>query len=671
MLAENEIRKTKEEFGGTKEWTLMFYFASDNPLAISIVSQLKAIKAAGFHHEANVIVQFDPYTEGTPTHIFDVNAVNKVRQEEPNIGFDGEPFVPTLIEDRLWRNETNETGEKIRDLIEKVLRERHNLHYKARTAPELNGNGNAPPADENAASKTVDAKGGAVDTTGTTTADTKSATVGTKGTATAGTKGAAIVGTKSAASVETTLAANFATQIGTANGGSKDGRRRRRKRQELDPRKSLEEFLKFCRENYKARHYMLFILGHGVVVGNDVFLYDEHAEEHSISLNEMGDVLTSFREELDKMEATFELVSFHSCSVSSLEVAYQLKNTANYFLASQGPQFVGSWPYRAILMRIFKDLMTEPTSGDIRAAIRKIFKYCFDNSDDFLLAGYSYQLTLCDLRNIDSLNDKLQNLSNALYDAMFKEDADSLSIVLYSHWKAQGFFQEMYTDLYDFCFCIMERCQQISGKRPLSDPLAAIWKACTELTEVLQKRADTKDDETAFVLAADFAGPAYQYSRGMSVYFPWSRPSADSDIMEQYEDYDFHTQFHADQDAKGGPRKSWRDFLEEYFNATQRVPRGTELLWELPNAQKAVKLGRDPNSNDEQLLNEDVRTLIYNGEGPLGGSLAKDDPRDRTGEECSCASFKNYPRDTRPRKVRKQQATPVKKVKSAAAAQST
>ena len=62
-----------------KEWTLMFYFASDNPLAISVVSQLKAIKAAGFHPEANVVTQFDPYTEGTPTHIFDVNLINKLK----------------------------------------------------------------------------------------------------------------------------------------------------------------------------------------------------------------------------------------------------------------------------------------------------------------------------------------------------------------------------------------------------------------------------------------------------------------------------------------------------------------------------------------------------------------------------------------------------------------
>src|SRR5919106_821437 len=105
-----------------KEWTLMFYMASDNPLAISIVSQLKALKAAGYHQDVNVIAQFDPFTEGTPTHIFDVNLVNKLTHPgESNIGFtreldagskDTASFVPTLIEDKLWRDETTSTGDR-------------------------------------------------------------------------------------------------------------------------------------------------------------------------------------------------------------------------------------------------------------------------------------------------------------------------------------------------------------------------------------------------------------------------------------------------------------------------------------------------------------------------------------------------------------------------------
>ena len=57
----------------------MFYFASDNPLARGMVSQLKTLKQAGFHPEANVVVHFDANTENTSALIFDINAVNKIR----------------------------------------------------------------------------------------------------------------------------------------------------------------------------------------------------------------------------------------------------------------------------------------------------------------------------------------------------------------------------------------------------------------------------------------------------------------------------------------------------------------------------------------------------------------------------------------------------------------
>ena len=76
-----------------KEWTLMFYMASDNPLVVNMVSQLKALKAAGFHHDVNVVAQFDPYAEGAPTHIFEVNLINKLTHPESNIGFVGEDTI--------------------------------------------------------------------------------------------------------------------------------------------------------------------------------------------------------------------------------------------------------------------------------------------------------------------------------------------------------------------------------------------------------------------------------------------------------------------------------------------------------------------------------------------------------------------------------------------------
>src|SRR5215208_4941507 len=105
-----------------KEWTIMFYFASDNPLASTIVSQLKAIKDAGFHQQANVIAYFDPQPENVASHVFDVNLVEKLKQpKRQRFSFvANDPFVRNLVFDRLWREEKDrDTKESIRDYLGK------------------------------------------------------------------------------------------------------------------------------------------------------------------------------------------------------------------------------------------------------------------------------------------------------------------------------------------------------------------------------------------------------------------------------------------------------------------------------------------------------------------------------------------------------------------------
>src|SRR5215211_5184165 len=122
----------------TKEWTLMFYLASDNPLAPGVVSQLKAIKNAGFHPDANVVTQFDPYVEGTPTHIFEVNLVNKLKQPGiANVGFQGnDPFVRNLVEDKLWREQKTRDGKPLKRELKRILHQNHGLNYEAPTPPD-------------------------------------------------------------------------------------------------------------------------------------------------------------------------------------------------------------------------------------------------------------------------------------------------------------------------------------------------------------------------------------------------------------------------------------------------------------------------------------------------------------------------------------------------------
>src|SRR5215218_8477880 len=158
-----------------REWTVMFFLASDNPLAPGTVPHLKAMKSAGYHPDVNVIAQFDPNTENVPVHIFDVNRMEKLTNPNTvNIGFSAnDSLVRNLLPDKLW--------------------------------------------DVN-------------------------------------------VNTKIAEMMKGTL--NFKSAVPA-----------RKMSRDRDPKESLGDFLNFCRENYPARHYMLFLIGHGLAVGDDLFLF--------------------------------------------------------------------------------------------------------------------------------------------------------------------------------------------------------------------------------------------------------------------------------------------------------------------------------------------------------------------------------------------------------------
>ena len=594
----------------TRECTVMFYLASDNPLAISVVSQLKAIKAAGYHPDANVIVQFDPYTKETPTHVFDVNLINKIKNPGvAKIGFDAEDsFVRNLIEDKLWGEEQARNKEKIRDEIKRFMPE-----YKAPLPP----NGTVTPAETNG--------------TGGGNAGAGAGTMAATGTATAPDPNAV--------------------------------------HEEMGPRQGLRSFLDFCAREYPARHYLLFILGHGVVVGNDVFLYDENATEHSLKLDGLREELETFTKAVQAKNAKFDLVGFHSCSVSSLEVAYELKDTANYMIASQGTAFVGSWPYRQILVRLFKDLQTlkearENNPGqelDLKETLIKIFFYCLHNSTDFLLAGYPFDLCMCDLSKMPKLETGFKALSEALKEGV---DVDPLarSLILLAHWKAQSFFKEMYTDLADFCFCLENLIAEFSNLDPPVDVTPAVQKirvACVSMLKLLEKEPRENSSNLApplpsvpmpppepkgsVIVCSEFAGPEYQYARGLSIYFPWTMPSEDRAILKEYRGYKLSEL-----------KPSWLDFLEMYFERTKRLSSREEI-------ESRGKISAS------QALLEDKFSLVYGqaksavvGEALDQEGRSKTDPKDATGGDCGCPTIKNYPRDTRSRFVRVKEAAPAK-----------
>jgi hypothetical protein len=348
--------------------------------------------------------------------------------------------------------------------------------------------------------------------------------------------------------------------------------------QQIPAAQSLRYFLTYSRSYYPAENYMLFLMGHGVIVGNDQFLPDTD-DGSSITLADLGKILKDFGVKVRTTGDEFHLVGFHSCGMSSVELAFQLQDSARYMIGTQGSAFPGSWPYRQLLKKIFNaikkfgDNQTLDTSPYPNLLVQEILKglqnLSFYNARDFTGAGFSADLSMCSLdkEKLDELKKALQTLVGELKKGLTNGAKGS---ILLAHWESQSYFGESYTDLYDFCEQLQQHCAQ-SGSQD------GIVKACEEVRLLLEsERCDDPKDKSKtdpnglfhkLVVFSDYYGPAFQHSNGLSIFFPWKVPTAE--VTTNYGGYEFTTELEPN---------SWMSFLNEYFFETKRPMKGEKKV---------------------------------------------------------------------------------------------
>lgn len=383
---------------------------------------------------------------------------------------------------------------------------------------------------------------------------------------------------------------------------------------------ALTQFLDLARTYYPADQYMLFLVGHGLIVGRDGFLPDENPNS-AISLVELGTILHNFSREIGKTGGVLELIGMHSCSMSAVEVAYQLKGTASYMMGSEGFSYIGAWPYRRMLQKIFNAV--ESTTVDVPALLKNLHELCFHNSADVIFAGYSSDLCLISLdpQRVEALRAPIQGLTKALVAGL--NNKRSRQLILLAHWESQSYYQELYTDLYDFCLCLSNSCDESD------DVQNAMKLACGVLMEVLTPETDGATPGP--IVQADFFGPDCQYSYGLSIYFPWTRPIEDAceHIIKNYQTYAFVTEI---------GRDSWLRFIEAYFDKTLRPKRDFPVPAEIPadfeETLNAITSTYNPVAFPSSVPHFDSAVL----------RLGKVSPADASGYG-GCSVIKNYSRD--------------------------
>lgn len=184
-----------------------------------------------------------------------------------------------------------------------------------------------------------------------------------------------------------------------------------------DP-KVLADFVSWGIKNYPAENYMLVVSNHGA--GWQGIAEDE---SHNGWMN-----MQMFREGLEMAQKEtgekIDVLGFDACLMANTEVAYELKDVANYMVASQNTEGAEGWPYLKIftsklMEEIQRSLDTKFTISPEQVAMKVVndsagfasintlsaidlsqMKGVAESTDDFARAIMSTDTSMVDLRKI-------------------------------------------------------------------------------------------------------------------------------------------------------------------------------------------------------------------------------------------------------------------------------
>jgi len=264
-----------------------------------------------------------------------------------------------------------------------------------------------------------------------------------------------------------------------------------------------------------------------------------------------------FEDELEEIVTTkllgqkLDILGFDSCVMGMLEVGYQFNKIAHTMIASEGSVPSAGWTYAKILGCLAQEQNRKMHTRDVAELFVKKF---IRTQDEYTVGGVSVDMAAWDLSKFKGLASAFEELSRALLECF--EDPESRiyrqmeRVILYAHWKCQSYMYDQNVDLGDFCELLDRECGRVveelgGGKdtKLLKDVQAACQSVLVELKNA--------------VILSGFSGGGYQYSNGVSVFFPWSREGYEVS-KKNYESLWFTKQ------AKT-KKLSWAGFLRKYL----------------------------------------------------------------------------------------------------------
>ena len=252
-------------------------------------------------------------------------------------------------------------------------------------------------------------------------------------------------------------------------------------------------------------------------------LYDDSAKDFLDNV-EMKKVLVNVRR---KLRRRIDVLGMDACLMSMAEVAYQIRDGAQFLIGSEQTEPGDGWPYTDVLAALARKPSMTP--GELSRTVVKSYLASYGPRDGVTQAA-------CDLSRNAPLLAALKTLGSTLGDGL-SNDA-TLASIMRVRAQVQSYETADNVDLPDLC-------------RLLRDSLGAnspIGRACAKtLAAVTGARG--------IVIEAGSKGADVKHSGGLAIYFPTMT------VSPLYAALDF---------AK---ESGWGKFLARYIAATRRRPR--------------------------------------------------------------------------------------------------
>lgn len=274
---------------------------------------------------------------------------------------------------------------------------------------------------------------------------------------------------------------------------------------------TLRDFMKWSTTNFPAENSILIIWNHGVGWKS---VADDNTENDYLTMNEI-------RESFEGNNV--DLIAFDACSMSMFEVAYELRNNAEYILGSEEYEPLNGWTYDQIIPEITSSFEPKTAAKNIVDAYVDAYRY----EEEY--TGFSITYAAVETKELKELYDALERFSEELENNMpFEWDA-----INEARGETERYEEADFLDLYHFADLIEQKVETETLKEAAGDVKEAVTEAV-----LYNKNWYCEREECSSARSVENA-------HGMTIYFP------DGETENEYNDIE-------------AGRSGWGDFLDSF-----------------------------------------------------------------------------------------------------------